>query len=326
MHIGYFQTNIALGSSITLTIVADQQADKKINQLFAELWRAIFVFEKQFSRFLPNSELSQFNQKAGTQQPVTPEFHALLKEAKRLSEATAGLFNPFILPALQRAGYKKSVVPGYEEDFQHDYSKLHVAEPKDLKIGDSWASIPYGTAIDVGGCGKGYLADQLAKKAKQEEVRGYWFSLGGDVVGAGHDEHGRPFTVEIRDSPDESAPARWEVRPAGKEFTVATSGTNIRKGVHEGKAWHHILDPRTQLPAETDLTTVSIYGISGVEADVLASSAIILGSKKAGGLLKEFPSVKGYILQGWDSHDKRIEVKHGRAISLKQLISAGAKK
>jgi thiamine biosynthesis lipoprotein len=326
MYISYFQTNIALGSSITLTIVADEQAEKKINQLFTELWRAIFVFEKQFSRFLPNSELSQFNQKAGTQQPVTPEFHELLTEAKRLSEATVGLFNPFILPALQRAGYKKSVVPGYENDFQYDYSKLHVAEPKDLKIGDTWASIPHGTAIDMGGCGKGYLADQLAKMVKQEKVLGYWLSLGGDVVGSGYDEHGKPFAVEIRDSPDESAAAQWEVRTVGKEFAVATSGTNIRKGVHEGKAWHHILDPRTQLPAETDLTTASIYGTSGVEADVLASSAIILGSKKAGAFLKKFPSVKGYILQGWDSDDKKVEVKHGRAIGLKQLISAGAKK
>lgn len=325
MQVGYFQTNIALGSTVNLFIAADQKLETAVSQLFAELWRAIFVFERQFSRFLPNSELSQFNQKAGSQQPATPEFLALLKEAKRLSEATNGLFNPFILPALQRAGYKKSAVPGYEDDEQHDYSRLHVAEPKDLKIGDTWASIPYGTAIDMGGCGKGYLADELAKLIVNEKIDGYWFSLGGDVIGAGKDEHGKPIVVEIQDTPDDTEPAKWIVKPGLAPFAVATSGTNIRKGVHEGKAWHHILDPRTQLPAVTDLMTASIHGTSAVEADVLASSAIIVGSKKASTLLKKFPTVKGYLLQGIDKSGQLIEVKSGKAITLNKSELVGNK-
>ena len=135
--------------------------------------------------------------------PVTPEFRDLLQVAKELSIATRGLFNPFILPALQRAGYTKSMVEEYSKDEHDDYSKLGIAEPKDLKIGDTWASIPYGSAIDMGGCGKGYLGDRLNEIMQDKELSGYWFSLGGDVVGAGQDESGNPWQVTITETDEE---------------------------------------------------------------------------------------------------------------------------
>ena len=95
--------------------------------MFADLWRVVFSFERSFSRFIPKSELTQLNRLAGLRFEITTEFENLLRTAKGLSQQTGGLYNPFILPALQQAGYRRSAVPGYENDAVDDYSRRRMA-------------------------------------------------------------------------------------------------------------------------------------------------------------------------------------------------------
>ena len=100
----YSQKQQALGSIIELCIVSSQpQAD--IDTLYDHLWHRIFAFEKQCSRFLPASELSFFNRRAGIKHTVSPSFRQVLIAAKSIGLRSEGLYNPFILPALQAAGY-----------------------------------------------------------------------------------------------------------------------------------------------------------------------------------------------------------------------------
>ncbi len=305
---------MALGSDVTLVLVAEQDQKPQIDELLSDLWKAIFRFEKQFSRFLPNSELSRFNQSAGQNTLVSQEFHELLKVAKYYGASTGGLFNPFILPALHRIGYKQSLAPGYTDDTQIDYSRLAVADISELKLSDNRACIPYGSALDMGGCGKGYLADQLRQLVKTDWIRGYWLSLGGDIVGGGNDVDGQQWKVNISDANDSSTDSDLRLRTTGKDFAVATSGTNVRQGVHSGKKWHHILDPRTQKPAKTDITMATVYGNSATQADVLASCAIILGSTKALPFLKKQSGVRAALLQGIDVTGARVGYSFGKEL------------
>ena len=308
----YSQTKFALGGDVTLTLVTDQnQGD--VDELIRKLWLSIYLFEKQFSRFIPSSELSTFNRSAGIKQQISPEFKYILETAKNLSQQTGGLFNPFILPALQRAGYKKSMAKGYENDPVEDYSRHKVVDAKLLKIGDNWAEIPYGTAIDLGGCGKGYLADLLADTMVPDWVQGYWFSIGGDVAGQGYDQKGQPWIIEV-DQGDTSS--KYRIHTSGERWAAATSGTTIRQGTKNGKNWHHIIDPLTLQPSQTDLRMASVYTNRTVTADVLASCAIILGSNKAQVFLKE-QAVKGFVLRG-EINDKQILRKFGQDIKRKE--------
>jgi FAD:protein FMN transferase len=307
----YFQTKLALGSDVTLFIVGDQ-TEAVVAELFTSLWQTIYRFERQFSRFIPMSELSTFNRAAGVKIVITPEFRAILLVAKNLGVQTDGLYNPFILPALQRAGYTRSFVEAYAADRQDDFSKRAVVPVDHLQIGDNWAVIPYGTAIDLGGCGKGYLADQLADNDVPAWVAGYWFSIGGDVVGAGVDILGQPWNIAIQGA-HETAASNWQVQTTGARFAAATSGTMIRQGTSGGRDWHHLIDPRTLQPAVSDTSMATVYTVSAVQADVLASCAIILGSHEAVTFLKKH-SVVAACLQGTDATGKAINKKFGRAL------------
>ena len=272
----YYETYPAMGSTIKICLTASM-SEMEANKLLRLLKRTILRFEKRCSRFLPSSELSRFNQKAGTKQGVSPEFLKVVSKARDIGLRTDGLYNPFILPVLQRVGYLHSIVNTYVNDTTIDYSDRALTPVTDLEIGDGWARIPYGTAIDLGGCGKGYIGDELADIVDTyDEVEGYWLSMGGDVVVRGIHENGQPIAIGIVDEQRGGIIGRVEPK-RGERYAVATSTILKRQGIKNGKAWHHIIDPRIAQPAETNLHTVTICTSSLFEADVHATNCIIVG-------------------------------------------------
>ena len=296
----YHQTKLALGSDTTFVLVSDR-SESKVMEVFRELWSATYRFERQFSRFIPNSELSNSNRLAGSVIPITPEFYRLLHAAQKLAYVTDGLYNPFILPALQRAGYTNSFVPAYAEDTHDDVSNRRVVPIERMQLTLKSLTIPYGTALDIGGCGKGYLADQLAEMNIPDWVHGYWLSFGGDLIGSGYDADDKPWHVEIPSAASQDE-YPWYVETTGKQFAVATSGIGVRTGVKNGKSWHHIIDPHTLQPSETDVRMATVVHPSATKADVFASCAILLGSKAAPGFLEKH-SVSAACLQGESEAD-----------------------
>lgn len=288
----YYQECIALGSKTGLSLISNA-TPAKIENLYRELWKAIFMFERRFSRFLPDSELSVFNRNAGMKQIISPDFRDILIDVCAISNETDGLYNPFILPALQAAGYSHSRVPGHEQDAVDDHSSKSVASIDRLEIGDDWARIPYGTALDLGGLGKGYLA-ALLRERLPDIVTGYWLSFGGDIAVGGNDKDDQPWTVKIEAAEDQTQEVGMFTvsAPCG----IATSGTTIHRGKKAGINWHHIIDPRTRKPAETDVLLATVQHASPLRADVLASCAVILGSKHGMQFLKD-QGVKAAVLQ-----------------------------
>src|SRR6266849_5417935 len=62
-----------------------------------------------------------------------------------------------------------------------------------------------------------------------------------------------------------------------KDLGAATSGTTKR-------AWtggHHLIDPRTGLPARSDLTEVSVLASTATDAEIFAKVALLIGANAA---------------------------------------------
>lgn len=296
----YNQTNLALGSVVELTLVSDKSVTE-IDKIFTDLWHYIYTFERSFSRFIPKSELSLFNRSAGKRTKITPGFKDLLSAAKAVGESTGGVYNPFILPALQRTGYKRSAVPGYEHDLVDDYSRRRVGSIDELQIGQDWAEIPSDTAIDMGGCGKSYLADKLGYKLQDIGVTSYRLSFGGDIVTAGSDELGNKWLIGIQDARNLGGEIQKTIECPTAPFAVATSGTFKRKGYVANGDWHHIIDPITFEPAVTDVRLATVCADTALLADILASCAVIVGSKSAADLIKPL-GASAMLLQGNDQN------------------------
>lgn len=209
-----------------------------------------------------------------------------------MSVQTDGLYNPFILPALQRQGYVHSATAAHGPAAL-DYTKRTIVLPDELEIGDSWARIPHGSALDLGGCGKGYIVDALITKAKSLGVIGGWVNASGDIAGYGNDQDGQLFTIEVQTAAGAATVAPITIPQEG--VGIATSGTYRRPG-HAIKT-HHIIDPRTNHPSTSDINLATVTAPDCLVADVLATCAIIAGSQHAPAYLATHGALS-WVLQG----------------------------
>ncbi len=66
-----------------------------------------------------------------------------------------------------------------------------------------------------------------------------------------------------------------------KNEAVASSGDYRNYFIWEGKKYMHIINPNTGLPAETDLSSVSVINSKTMLADAYATAMMAMGSEKA---------------------------------------------
>jgi FAD:protein FMN transferase len=288
----YQHKHRALGSDVIFTLVVQQNRDYA-DQLFAQLLELTSAFEEQFSRFLPDSELTKFNKQAGQSVAVTPAFRKLLMVTKSFSEKTDGLYNPFVLPALQNAGYLGSWPNSDKQRPGTNFAKRHLVTIEQLEFRDNWAKIPADSALDFGGIGKGYLLDELAEFLASKKVVGYWLSLGGDIICAGYDVEGQLWRVTIQHAIKLAEGVGEITNATGRKLAIATSGVTKRQGLKDGQPWHHIIDPRSGRPAQSRILTATVTANSATEADIYAKCIVIEDQQlaeqyKSNGFIEDF--------------------------------------
>lgn len=226
---------------------------------------------------------------------VSKEFLQLAKVARDYSSNTNGIFNPFILPNLQSAGYLGSWPDNTSRSVDSlDFRYRDLVSSGCLELGSNWVRIPAGSALDFGGIGKGYLLDELSDYLHQKGELNFWISLGGDIICSGFNINQKPWQVSIADAKDKDERAEIdtiELAGFGQFCAVATSGVIKRKGAD----WHHLIDPRTGEPSSSFVLTASVTARSAVEADIMAKCLQIMGSNSATELVKGYNL--GYLLQ-----------------------------
>ena len=68
---------------------------------------------------------------------------------------------------------------------------------------------------------------------------------------------------------------------------LATSGIARRHWQQGQQGRHHLLDPRTGLPAQSDLWAVTVVAARCVQAEVAATAAFVLGPEEGACFLQE---------------------------------------
>jgi thiamine biosynthesis lipoprotein len=135
--------------------------------------------------------------------------------------------------------------------------------------------VPGGYTIDLGATAKAWCADRAARAAAAATGAGVLVGLGGDLSIDG------PAPVDgwpVQLAADHAAlldPAAPSVALAGGG--LATSGTAVRRWTRGARQLHHILDPRTGLPAESCWRTASVAAATCADANIASTAAIILG-------------------------------------------------
>jgi thiamine biosynthesis lipoprotein len=225
----------------------------------AEAW--VREMHDRFTRFSESSELSHFNAAAGAWVEVSDEMAAQLRESLRAYEVSEGLVHAATLPALLAAGYTRDFSLGSTPTATPPAPPRPL--PQLLALRDGEARLALGAAIDLGGIAKGWMADRLAERLGGNCL----VNLCGDLFARGPGETGEGWPVGFGDR-----------TILLKDMAAATSGVTKRMW---GPGLHHLIDPRTSRPAQTDLREVSVLADTATDAEIFAKVALLKGSTEA---------------------------------------------
>jgi thiamine biosynthesis lipoprotein len=258
-------------------------------------------YERTFSRFQPDSDLTRLNEGPSDQVQVSAGLAALLTRALEYARVTDGVFDPLVLAELEALGYDRT--------FEEVSSRGHAPLPVAVRARTHWTTVqvdgarevvtrPAGTRIDLGGVAKGAAAD--AAMAELASFPGALIDLGGDIRAHGQPDDADGWIVAVDEpaGPHVASLDYLTLRDGG----VATSSVGKRQWTRNGATAHHIIDPRTGQPACSGAVQCTAIADSAEHADVAAKVGLILG---AGSLLEDSEMSRALGLRGmaWVSAD-----------------------
>lgn len=262
----------AMGSAVEISIWGDAEL---VNGLISLAAIRMELLEQSWSRFRSDSELSRNNAWAGNGAlEVSDDFARLVREMQNAAEVTHGLFNPTMARVIESLGYNVDF-----DAINNDVAAVAIPQVPNVNgihLNGKFLSLDRGVALDPGALGKGLAGDILCEEFMAAGARGVLANIGGDVTVRGT-AGSEAWSIGIVDETNRANLIRT-INRESEGFAVATSTTQRRTW---GAGKHHIIDPRSGDVLDTDLIQASVIAPTGVQAEVFATAAMVLGSELA---------------------------------------------
>ncbi len=237
--------------------------------------------EKKYSRFLKDNVLADLNSRLGEWVKVDKETFYLLKFGDDLKKKTGGVFDLSVKGILESWGY----------DAEYSFKENGVGKLGDIEFSND--EVRLSAAIELGGIGKGYAVDEMAKFL--EKFSNYFINAGGDIFAKGLDEKGEKWKVyfEHPSDPeqvigfvnvDEGGMGLASSSPSKRVWSVAHSGRHAALASNK----HHLVNPLTKEPADKMLAVYTQAENCSL-ADAYSTVLFVMGYAVAKEKLSELP-------------------------------------
>ncbi|MFI7586527.1 FAD:protein FMN transferase [Spongisporangium articulatum] len=265
------------------------------------------------SRFRADSELMMLPRSAdgGVDTQISPVLADLVHAAITAARLSDGDVDPTLADALHALGYTEdfAAVAAREPALGVPVTvvrRVHAPVAERVLLDGHRLRLAPGVRLDLGATAKARAADLAAARVHAQLGTGVLVSLGGDLATAGPSP-ALGWQVRVQDGADQ--PATVVALHGGG---LATSSTLSRRWRHGTRLVHHILDPRTGLPAEPVWRTVSVAAASCVAANTATTAALVRGAgavarlRRAGGPARLVHADGSVVtLQGWPAEPRR---------------------
>ena len=269
----------AIGTSVHLIVTEPDALGPACRMLRADL----AAVDAACSRFRADSEivaLDRVPQWRGRTGPVkvSPLLAEALGVALRAARATDGDVDPTVGGAMSAVGYDRDFALVQRDGPPVTLTVRRVPGWREVKLDEQarLVSLPAGVRLDLGATAKAWAADRAAERIAAELGCGVLVNLGGDIAVAGPGP-ADGWQIRVQD-----VTGRPEDPPVGPAAVVAihsgglaTSSTAARRWQRGGDVLHHILDPRSGLPAAPVWRTVSVAAATCTDANIASTAAII---------------------------------------------------
>lgn len=282
------RSEFALDTLCTVTLY--EPADP---QLLDEAFALIAAEEALLSRTVEGSDVWRVNQASGEAVTVNEDTAELISLGLEYSELSGGVFDITVgrLTGLWDFGGANHVPEETELApvlASVDYHNI-ILDGNNVALSDPEAR------LELGAVAKGYIADRVAQLLKEEGATSAVIDLGGNVVTLGTKPGGEEWKIGVQQPFGAERSELIGLIKAEGDLSLVTSGVYERNFEQGGVLYHHILDPRTGFPADTDVIGVTVVSHSSARGDALSTVCLLLGMEEGSRLLEADPDVLGAV-------------------------------
>lgn len=283
-----------------------ENAKEAIEAARDELYR----YDALLSTTNENSDIYKVNNNEA--QEVSTETAEIIEKSLKISELTEGSLDITIYPVVELWGFTGGNYRVPKES-EIEEALNFVGFDKISLQGNNVVKDDPKVQIDLGATAKGYIGDKVSEAIKNAGCNSAVLSIGGNVVTVGNKPDGQDFNVGITWTDGKGICATVSL----KDMSAVTSGTYQRNFTENGVFYHHIIDPKTGYPAQSDIGSVTIFTENGLIADGLSTAFFVMGSEKA----VEFYESEKYLELGIKNLDFMIIKNDGTCIVTENIYS-----
>ena len=282
-------------------------------EILDKVFDRIVEIENLVSINKDNTEIVDLNKNSGIKPVKLSETsYEIIEKGLHYSKISQGGYDITIGPLVKlwSIGLPEAKVPKnneIEEIIKNvDYSKVIMNdETKEVFLTDK------NMMLDLGSIAKGYVADEVANILKEESVEEAIIDLGGNIYALGLKNGEKNWRIGIQNPFDNRGKVVGVVEVSNK--SVVTSGIYERFLEKDGVRYHHILNPKTGYPYETNIAGVSIISDKSVDADALSTLVFTKGIEEGIKFVESIENVDAIFV----TNDKKVYTTKGIKDSFK---------
>lgn len=290
------RTELFMGTAVKITLY-DHGSEDLLDMVFDH----ISEIENLVSINKEGTEIVQLNKNAGIKGVKLSDFsYNLIKSALEYSKLSDGGYDVSIGPLVKlwSIGLPEAKVPRddeIEEAIKNiDYTKVNIDDSNnEVFLSEK------GMMIDLGSIAKGYVADDIVNILKENEVERAIIDLGGNIYAMGTKSKSDNWKIGIQNPSEDRGQIVGTIEVADK--SVVTTGTYERFIEEDKVRYHHVLNPKTGYPYETNIAGVTIVADRSVDADALSTLVFTKGLDEGLQLVEKLESVDAIFIMNDNS-------------------------
>jgi len=277
------QTKIMMGTVVEIQVrdSDEEKAKHAISKAFDEIKR----IDELFSAYNEESVVWKLNHGVN-QNNLSEELTALITFSDSIWRMSNGSFDVSLgnLIELWDFDSQNPNVPSKEKL----YENLAASGWTNVLLeNDNSISLANKTKLGFGAVAKGYAVDKAIYAIRQNDISAALVNAGGEVKG-----YGNEWIVGIQ-HPRNRNEIIGKIKLDG--MSVATSGDYEQFFEMNGKRYHHILNPKTGMPAE-GCQSVTVICKENKIADALATAVFVMGTEEGLKLVDKLDNVEAMIV------------------------------
>ncbi|MCR5268681.1 MAG: FAD:protein FMN transferase [Lachnospiraceae bacterium] len=296
----YTRSGFALDTMVSITLYDTDE--KHANEVMDAAFDRLMEYDRLFDPNNPESDIYRMNHAEGKEVTVSDDTMELLRLAAGYAKISDGLLDITIQPLYVLWDFQGSHETLPDETAIKgalatvDHHNIHLT-------GDRTVMLSHNAQVNPGAIAKGYIADRLKDYLLSQGITSALINLGGNVLTIGHKPDGSDYNIGLQKPFDDMGEMITDVSVSDR--SVVTSGIYQRYFSYNDRIYHHILDPETGYPKDTDLNAAVIIADSSVDADAYSTICMLLGKEQAGIFIKEHPEISAILIDR-DNHITNI--------------------